>query len=95
MWDMFKAVDMEEYKDLLFSSDAPILPHMMVFNGLVILYFLLRWVFKAKPIPSTSLKTYKFLFVVINIALLFQREIGLSEYLSQITPEFLKSMVGY
>ncbi len=95
MWDMLNSVDFGEYREILFSPDAPIVPQMMVFNGLVIVYLLIRWAANSPPLPSASRKTYKFIFVFINLVLLFQRDLHISEYLLMITPDFLRQMIDY
>ena len=95
MWDMLNSVDFGEYREILFSPDAPIVPQMMVFNGIVLLLVLFRWAAKSPPLPSASRKTYKFMFLVINLVLLFQRDLGISQYLLMITPDFLRQMIDY
>ena len=89
MWNMFNAVDFGEYHDLLFSPESPIAPQLILFNGIIILILLYRWAAKSKPIPRTSRRMYKFLFALINIIILIQREIGVSEYLLMATPKYV------
>ena len=91
MWDLFQAIDFEEYNELLFSARAPILPQMVAFNLLVFIYLVVRKYLGLAPLSKSSRGTLKVLYIAINILLLFQRELGINEYLLRITPGFLTS----
>lgn len=86
MLEDLKNIDWDIYGEMLWGNDAPVLLHMLVFNGLIVLIWIARWGLKAKPIGRSTRKTLIFLWIVTNGSLLFQRELGLDEYVAMLDP---------
>lgn len=72
MFDLLEGVNWAEYYSLLFDGHPSMFSQFAIFNAVVLAIWSFRKIRKARPMPRTSVKTYKGLFVVINTMILFQ-----------------------
>lgn len=86
MLEDLRNIDWDIYREMLWGDDVPVLLHLLVFNGLLVLIRIARWAFNAKPMGRSTRKSLVFLWIVANGLLLFQRELGIEEYVAMLDP---------
>jgi len=88
MIEQFNSINWDVYRDIFTFGDPPVYIQLLIFAGLILVYWLWRKLTQAPSLSKFKKLKYKILVFAITFAILFQEEYNLSGKIDTIKDAF-------
>lgn len=85
MMELINSIEWDDYKDILLAGNPPIYMQLLIFNAVIVAYFLYRKMSKTRAMTKSRARLAKFGILGFNSLILFQEKFDVRGMMDNIT----------